>query len=120
MPGSCPCVGAQAGGATSRCIRRSRRTSRTRDVRAPKTGSITLPHGFTPLGETARFLGSYVAGHRRQLPLDWTHRDEAAANAARYGIRLADHETWVEPHTRGMPQEARLHFRWTRETRSAR
>src|SRR5439155_9856983 len=77
---------------------RRRSTSRTRDARALKSGSITLPRGFTPLGETARFLGSYVAGHRRQLPLDWTHSDEAAANAAKYGIRLADHETWVEPH----------------------
>jgi len=88
--------------------------STQRDVRSPHRGSVPIPSGFTPLGSTSRFLASYVAGHRRQLNADHTHSDDAAANAARYGIRLGPHETWVEPYTRGIAPETRLHFRWRR------
>lgn len=65
-----------------------------------------------PTGETARWLASYVAGHRRKLQAGQEASASATANAATVGIALRSGETWVSPHTRGMPPGIRLHFGW--------
>jgi hypothetical protein len=54
-----------------------------------------------------------VAGHRRRL-LDGQHASrEAHLRASRVGIQLGGHETYVQPHVRGVPAQERLEFRWS-------
>jgi hypothetical protein len=70
------------------------------------------PSYLEPVGRTARYLDSLVAGHRRHLPDGWTASDEARDRARRIGIRLNTHETWVQPHTRGLPDGIEMRFLW--------
>jgi len=70
------------------------------------------PSYLEPVGHTARYLDSLVAGHRRRLPDGWTASDEARDRARRIGIRLNSHETWVQPHTRGLPDGLEMRFLW--------
>jgi hypothetical protein len=95
---------ASAGGSRSPSGPRARSASRSQGG--------GLPAGFTARGQTARYLASYVAGHRRRLQPHQSHSAEAAANAAAVGIRLRPNETWVQPHVRGLPADAVLHFAW--------
>lgn len=83
---------------------------RPRESRADP--AAVIPATLRPQGATARFLASYVAGHRRRLHLGWQRSPDAEANAAKFGIRLGDNETWVQPHVRGVPPDAILHFTW--------
>jgi hypothetical protein len=87
-------------------------TSRSFPSRSESAAS-GLPAGFRPRGDTARFLASYVAGHRRRLQPGQHHSAEAAANATAVGITLRPGETWVQPHVRGVPADAILHFAWS-------
>ncbi len=82
-------------------------------ARSQSGGSVTLPNDFRPRGNTASYLASYVAGHRRQLQPGHSHSPEAARNAAAVGITLRAGETWVQPHVRGVPADAVLHFSWS-------
>jgi hypothetical protein len=81
-----------------------------------RTGSpaatLSTPE-LQPLGNTARWLTSYVAGHRRRLRPNQNASREAKARARRVGITLGLRETWVSPHVRGVPEDAVLRFRWT-------
>jgi hypothetical protein len=85
---------------------------RSRDAPRSSGGSIALPADFRARGQTARYLASYVAGHRRRLASGWTRSDEAERNARAVGITLRHGETWVQPHVRGVPRDAVLHFAW--------
>ncbi len=94
--------------------RRSIRST-TRDTRSaprPPSDPGALPNTLRALGQTTHYLASYVAGHRRRLQPGWEHSQEAVANAARFGITLRQDETWVQPHVRGVPPDAVLHFAW--------
>ncbi len=62
--------------------------------------------------QTLGLLSSYVAGHRRRLRPGQRRSDEAARNAEAVGIQLGDGETWVRPHSRGVPEDAILTFSW--------
>jgi hypothetical protein len=88
----------------------TREASRLRSL--PRGSPQAFPPGFRPQGETARHQASWVAGHVRQLPLGQEHSPERAADAAAVGISLRPGETWVRPHTRGVPANAVLLFRW--------
>ena len=88
-------------------------------ARSQGGGAVTLPAGFRPRGSTARYLASYVAGHRRQLQPGHSHSPEAARNAAAVGITLRASETWVQPHVRGVPADAVLHLSWSGPTWAA-
>ncbi|WP_147447602.1 hypothetical protein [Solirubrobacter pauli] len=90
----------------------SRSTTASHARSASRSQSGGLPTGFTTRGHTAQYLASYVAGHRRRLQPHQSHSAEAAANAAAVGIRLRPNETWVQPHVRGLPADAVLHFAW--------
>ena len=85
----------------------ARATSREADPDPAK-----LPAQLRPRGDTARYA-SIVAGHIRRLPPPKQHSPEAAANAARFHIRLRPGETWVQPYIRGIPTNMVLHFAWT-------
>ena len=104
-----------------RGVSRARHALVRRRIRSPSGPAHARPHGrraqvcppgFTTCGHTARYLASYVAGHRRRLQPHQSHSAEAAANAAAVGIRLRPNETWVQPHVRGLPSDAVLHFAW--------
>lgn len=89
------------------------RSSRSGQKRLVTPGLVATP-------ATERVLASFVAGHRRRLSGDAHARDEAKAAAAQLGIQLREHETWVRPHIRGVPEGVELHFRLTGpEARSA-
>ena len=94
-------------------------SSRGRSTGIPSPGGVdsgrvsNLPSGFSARGNTVRYLASYVAGHRRRLQPGQHHGDEAARNAAAVGITLRGGETWVQPHVRGVPADAVLHFAWS-------
>jgi hypothetical protein len=60
-----------------------------------------------------RYSGSFVAGHRRRLDGDHQPSAEARARARQVGIALAQNETWVRPHTRGVPDGLEMRFRWS-------
>lgn len=70
------------------------------------------PTHLEPIGEWARYSGSFVAGHRRHLPEGWAASDEARERARRVGIVLRVDETWVKPHARGIPEGTEMRFRW--------
>ena len=108
-----PCTSGGSRQASSTAPGRSGVSSRTTD---PERRMSREPSGrrrtFEPTGETARWLASYVAGHRRKLQAGQEASASAAANAATIGIALRSGETWVSPHTRGVPPGIRLHFAW--------
>ena len=91
---------------------RHRTPGKPRTDVAAAADPAALPLEFRPVGTTARFMASYVAGHRRRLQPGQEHSAEAAANAAAVQISLRAHETWVQPHVRGVPSDAVLHFAW--------
>jgi hypothetical protein len=68
------------------------------------------PSHLEPVGSWIVY-GAFVAGHRRQLN-DKTASDEARARALQVGIILRAHETWVRPHSRGIPKDLEMRFRW--------
>lgn len=69
-----------------------------------------------PVGETRRWIASYVAGHRRRLQAGHQASSEATARASAVGIQLRRGETWVSPHVRGVPPDAVLKFEWHAST----
>lgn len=93
--------------------RQPRESSRPRTRRLGTRNVQALPTGFRPQGQTMRYIASWVSGHIRQLQEGQTHSEEAAANAAGVGITLRTDETWVRPYSRGLPDDAVLHFSWT-------
>jgi hypothetical protein len=84
----------------------------------PKPRTVTaspraaLPGGLKPVGQTARWMATYVAGHRRRLQRGHQASREARARAARVGIVLRPGETWVSPFVRGVPRDAVIQFQW--------
>ena len=88
----------------------SRRSSARATIAASRRR--TSMSGLKPIGRTARWITSYVAGHRRRLRPGHHASREARARAARVGIALRPGETWVSPHVRGVPPDAVLQFRW--------
>ena len=70
------------------------------------------PSYLEPVGPTIRYIDSLVAGHRRRLPDGWEASDEARDRARRIGIVLNSHETWVQPHARGLPRGIEMRFLW--------
>ena len=78
----------------------------------------TLPHkrlwlrNLEPVGHWIQHSGSLVAGHRRHLNDGQTASAEARDRARRVGIILHPTETWVRPHTRGVPDDVEMRFRW--------
>jgi hypothetical protein len=65
-----------------------------------------------PVGNWVQYSGSLVAGHRRCLNHGQTASAEACDRARRVGIILRANETWVRPHTRGVPDDIEMRFRW--------
>jgi hypothetical protein len=90
--------------------RSSRRATTPRKVATSQRSPSMV--AFKPVGRTARWIASYVAGHRRRLRPGHHASPEARARAARVGITLRPGETWVSPHVRGVPPDAVLQFRW--------
>lgn len=102
-------------------------TERRRDVRGTssgrgkrtdrrltrRVGSVTFSAALVPSAETSAFLASYVAGHRRLLPAGQNASSDAERRAAAVGLFLRAGETWVQPHARGVPDDAVLRFTWT-------
>lgn len=70
------------------------------------------PRHLEPVGAWIRYRGSFVAGHRRRLNDDRTASDEARDRARQVGISLRRDETWVRPHTRGVPDGIEMRFLW--------
>jgi hypothetical protein len=70
------------------------------------------PRHLEPVGDFVHYSGSFVPGHRRRLPDDWTASDEKRDWARQVGIILGPHETWVRPHARGMPKGIEIRFLW--------
>jgi hypothetical protein len=87
-------------------------------VSHPRSSTRTLPRSrpwprhLEPVGRWIRYSGSFVAGHRRHLPDGWTASAEARERARQVGIILHPHETWVQPHARGIPDGIEMRFRW--------
>jgi len=77
-----------------------------------RDGGLVLPVTLRPIGRTIAYAASYVAGHRRRLRQGQSSSAEARTAAAEAGIALREHETWVRPHARGMPDDAALEFAW--------
>ena len=70
------------------------------------------PGHLKPVGLWTRYNGSFVAGHRRRLHDGWTASEEARDRARQVGIALHPDETWVQPHTRGIPDDIEMRFLW--------
>lgn len=70
------------------------------------------PTHLQPIGHWARHSGSLVAGHRRRLNDGQAASTDARDRALRVGIALRPHETWVQPHTRGLPDDIEMRFAW--------
>jgi hypothetical protein len=106
-----------AGQAARREPARPRRRPRS-PASQPRPSTPALPRRrrwpsyLEPVGHTIRYIDSLVAGHRRCLPDGWRASDEARDRARRIGIRLNSHETWVQPHTRGLPHGIEMRFLW--------
>jgi hypothetical protein len=71
------------------------------------------PEHLEPVGRWVRYSGAFVAGHRRRLNEGQNASAEARARARQVGIVLGPGETWVRPHTRGIPDGLEMRFRWT-------
>ncbi len=70
------------------------------------------PGHLEPVGSWTQYKGSFVAGHRRHLHDGQTASDEARDWARQVGIILRPSETWVRPHTRGVPAGIEMRFVW--------
>lgn len=87
-------------------------------VPRPRTSTRSVPRRppwpgqLEPIGSWFRHGASFVAGHRRHLGEGQTASDQAIERAHQVGIVLDLHETWVRPHTRGIPNHAEMRFRW--------
>jgi hypothetical protein len=84
----------------------------SRTAAPTRVGSLVLSASLRPTGQTAALLASYVAGHRRRLRSGRRSSERARRSAEAVGIELGDAETWVRPHTRGVPDDAVLTFAW--------
>ena len=90
-----------------------------RPLRYPRDPSTrALPRGrrwpsrLEPVGHWVPYSGSFVAGHRRRLHDGQTASDEARDRARQFGIILHSHETWVQAHIRGVPDDDEMRFLW--------
>jgi hypothetical protein len=54
-----------------------------------------------------------VNGHIRNLGPYKRHGEDKQHQAARHGIRLGEHETWVSAHDRGAPARGLVRIPWT-------
>jgi hypothetical protein len=70
------------------------------------------PSYLEPVGSWIRYSGSFVAGHRRRLRDGQKAGDQAHDRARQVGIILHEHETWVRPHARGVPDGIEMRFAW--------
>jgi len=70
------------------------------------------PGHLEPIGHWADYSGAFVAGHRRLLADGKAASADASDRARQVGIILHRHETWVRPHTRGVPDGIEMRFRW--------
>jgi hypothetical protein len=70
------------------------------------------PTHLEPVGHWTRYSGAFIAGHRRRLNNGKKAGDEARDRARQVGIVLHPHETWVRPHTRGIPEGMEMRFLW--------
>jgi hypothetical protein len=70
------------------------------------------PKYLEPVGHWIQYSGAFVAGHRRRLNDGQTASVDARDRARQVGITLDSHETWVRPHTRGVPEGIEMRFRW--------
>ena len=70
------------------------------------------PNHLEPVGRWVDYSGAFVAGHRRRLCDGKTATAEARDRARQVGIILHPHETWVRPHTRGVPDGIEMRFLW--------
>jgi hypothetical protein len=86
-------------------------SSRRRPVGAARAHGPTSST-LTPTEATRSLLVSYVVGHRRQLSAGQQPGQEAREHAKRIGVTLGPGQTWVKPHTRGVPDGAELVFAW--------
>ncbi len=103
---------------------KARRASARRHWQSPSSVSLRRPSAsalprtqrwpshLEPVGHWVRYSGSFVAGHRRHLPDGWTASVEARDRARQVGIILHPHETWVQPHARGIPEDIEMRFQW--------
>ena len=71
-----------------------------------------LSASLEPTGETQTMLASFVVGHRRLLPAGRQPSADAKRRAQAIGVGLAERETWVRPHARGIPTNSELVFAW--------
>ncbi len=90
----------------SSSVSQRRTSTRTLPRRRP------WPRHLEPVGHWIRYRGSFVAGHRRRLNEGQTASAEARDHASQVGITLHPHETWVRPHTRGVPDGIEMRFLW--------
>jgi hypothetical protein len=74
------------------------------------------PSHLEPVGHWIRYSSSFVAGHRRRLNEGQMASAEARDRARQVGIFLHPHETWVRPHTRGVPDNIEMRFLWRSPT----
>jgi hypothetical protein len=74
------------------------------------------PGQLEPIGSWIQHGASFVAGHRRRLSENQVASDDAVERALLVGIALNPHETWVRPHTRGIPKHTEMRFRWHVQT----
>jgi hypothetical protein len=81
--------------------------------RGDQSRRSTFAKSLEPVGATAEYAASFVAGHRRQLRPGEHCSDDARAAARANGIELAADETWVKPYERGLPRDFVLQYRWT-------
>ena len=72
-----------------------------------------MPDQFEPTSQTRKLLASYVVGHARRLPEGHSPSSLARTHAERIGVTLTPRQTWVRPHTRGVPLDAELVFHWS-------
>ena len=78
----------------------------------PSTKRRMWPSHMQPSEQLAQYSASFVTGHRRRLAEGYTASDEARDQARQVGIDLRPSETWVRPHSRGVPDDVELRFRW--------
>ena len=71
-----------------------------------------LSASLHPSGDTQTMLASFVVGHRRLLSAGRQPSEDARRRAQAIGVTLAERETWVRPHARGMPANSELVFAW--------
>jgi hypothetical protein len=71
------------------------------------------PSHLQPVGHWVRYSGSLVAAHRRVLHDGRTASQDAIQRAHQVGIILRAGETWVRAHTRGIPDDVEMRFRWS-------